>query len=86
MSDMSNAAGAFAYNWVGQNISADVYAPEGDTSQAEALVSRMLVDAVEAGISRGEMESAVGDLMSFISNAMENATDEEVGRLSEEDD
>lgn len=83
---MSNAAGAFAYNWVGENINADVYAPEGDTSQAEELVSRMLVDAVEAGISRGELESAVGDLISFISNAMEKVTDEEVKRLADEDD
>jgi regulator of protease activity HflC (stomatin/prohibitin superfamily) len=83
---MGNNAGAFAYNWVGENISADVYASEGDTSQADVLVVRMLDDAVRAGISRGELEDAVGDLAAFIASAMENATDEEVRRLAADDD
>lgn len=82
---MSNAAGAFAYKWVGENINAEAYAPDGATAKAEELVSRMLVDAVEAGLSRGDLEGAVGDLVSFVANAMENATDEEIQRLSDED-
>jgi hypothetical protein len=83
---MSTAAGEFVYTWVGKNISADAYAAEGETSKAEELVARLLVDAEQAGITRGELENAVGDLLSFVSNAMANATDEEVSRLSDEDD
>jgi hypothetical protein len=84
--DMGNEALAFAYNWIGENINANVQVSEGDTSQAEIFVSKLLLDASESGISRDQLEDAVGDLVMFVSNAMANATEEEVNRLIDGDE
>ena len=83
---MSQRGADFANEWVSENIVAGPYAPDdGPHPEAESALKQMLAEAAEAGITREEIESDLGDLGDFISGAFEDATDAEVQRLVDKD-
>ena len=83
---MSQIGIDFANRWVAENIQPTFYAPDGGLHpETETTLARFLADAEEAGISREEVEEDMGDLSDLLSAALEEATEEEVDRLGEED-
>jgi hypothetical protein len=81
---MSRKVTDFANSWVSENINAEPYEPGQQI--IDAHVARMVAAAKEEGISTEELEDDLGDLSDFVSEAMEEATDNEVDRLSSKDD
>lgn len=76
---MSQGITNFANSWVFENINADAYDPGHEIIAAH--VARLISDAKEEGISVDQLKEELGDLSTFISEAMEDATDDEVDRL-----
>jgi hypothetical protein len=83
---MSQRGIDFANHWVFENINAGPYAPEdGPHPEADAAVEALIREASQVGITRQEIEEDVGDLLDFVSDAFERATDAEVERLASKD-
>lgn len=83
---MSDKAREFVEQWVSDNIHPTGYEPEGDASEAKTQALVCLAAADQAGISRGEISSACGDLVEYMAAAIESANDREVQRLIAKDD
>ncbi len=77
---------SFAQSWIGEKITAEGYAPEGDRTEAKLNASRFLADADEAGFSRDAIEQQLGDVEDYMAQAVEDANDDEVARLVAKDD
>lgn len=82
---MSQRGTDFLNDWVRENVNADAY-PNNDKQRAEQLVAECLAEAEKDGITRAEIEADLGNLEDFMMDAMEAATDAEVGRLASKDD
>jgi hypothetical protein len=82
---MSERGRRFIEGWVDENVHATGYEPEGDNSEARQLAKLCLAEAKAKGISRKEIEEHVGDINDYMSEAIENANDEEVRRLASKD-
>ena len=84
---MGDRATNFVNSWIAEHITAGPYAAEGDRHpETDNMSARLLADAMEAGISREEIEEDIGSLEDFIDVAFEEATDAEVERLASRDD
>lgn len=84
---MSQIGIDFANQWIAENIQPTFYSPDGETHpETEATLARFLAEAKEEGISREEIEEDVGDLSDYLSAALEEAAEEEVERLEDEED
>jgi hypothetical protein len=72
---MTTRAHDFIQEWIEQNL---VREPSSDHLEtAEALTLRCLHEAEAKGIRRSEIEEEIGDLRSFIKEALESTADEE---------
>ena len=69
---MTTRAHDFIQEWIEQNL-----AREPSSETAEALTLRCLHEAEAKGIRRSEIEEEIGDLKSFIKEALESTADEE---------
>jgi len=76
----------FLEAWVSENINPEGYAPEGDDSRAKELAEQCLFAAKAQGITKDELEEDVGDIVDYMADAAEDATDAEVARLAAKDD
>ena len=72
---MTTRAHDFIQEWIEQNL---VREPSsGHLETAETLTLRCLREAEAKGIRRSEIEEEIGDLRSFIKEALESTADEE---------
>jgi hypothetical protein len=81
---MSDRGVEFVTTWVPKHINADIYPVEGDL-RAEAYAKQCVADAETAGISVAEIEEDMGDIETYILEAMDDASDNEVDRLADKD-
>jgi len=82
---MSEKAQQFVEDWVENNIHAEAYQPEGDNSEAQSCAEQCRIRAEAEGISKAEIEEAVGDLVGYMADAIERVNDEEIQRRSDKD-
>ena len=72
---MSARALEFIQQWIEENLS---HEPSSDhLEDAHTLAQQCLREAGAKGIRRGEIEEEIGDLKSFIKEALESTADEE---------
>jgi hypothetical protein len=82
---MSTRGKTFLEAWIEDNNPPEAYEPEGDDSGARHKVEEFLVAAKAEGITKEEVEEEVGDLVGYMADAMERATDAEIDRLKAKD-
>jgi hypothetical protein len=71
---MSKRAVEFVEEWVSENMVKRVAgAPEGDDSEARLRAEECLIAAKEEGIAKADIEEEVGDLVDYMSVAIEKA-------------
>ena len=72
---MTARASTFVHDWMGRNLARD---PGSTPSESiEELLERCLDDAAAIGIRPEEIAEEIGDLKSFIKEALEDTADEE---------
>lgn len=74
----------FATSWVFENVNAGLYDPGAEV--IEAHVQQLISDAKDAGISEESLREHLADLGDYVSEALKEATDNEVERLASKDD
>jgi hypothetical protein len=78
---MSKRAVEFLEEWVSENmVKAIAGAPEGDDSEARLRAEECVIAAKEEGIVREDIEEEVGDLVDYMSAAIEKAVNADVDR------
>jgi len=78
---MSKRAVQFLEEWVSENMVQPVAgAPEGDDSEARLRAEECVIAAKEEGIAREDIEEEVGDLVDYMSAAIEKAVNADVDR------
>jgi hypothetical protein len=78
---MSKRAVEFLEEWVSENTVKPVAgAPEGDDSEARLRVEECVIAAKEEGIAKEDIEEEVGDLVDYMSAAIEKAVNADVDR------
>ena len=71
---MSKRAVEFLEEWVSENMVKPVAgAPEGDDSEARLRAEECVIAAKEEGIAKEDIEEEVGDLVDYMSAAIEKA-------------
>ena len=76
---MSKRAVEFLEEWVSENMVKPVAgAPEGDDSEARLRAEECVIAAKEEGIAREDIEEEVGDLVDYMSAAIEKAVNADV--------
>jgi hypothetical protein len=81
---MSNNTLRFLRDWVSNNVHPVGY--DNDNKEARRLAAQCMADAEQNGISAADVESAAGiELVSYMSEAIENVVDGEVDRLVSKD-
>ena len=83
---MSKRAVEFLEEWVSENMVKPVAgAPEGDDSEARLRAEECLVAAKEQGIAKQDIEEEVGDLVDYMSAAIQKAVNTDVDRTAMKD-
>ena len=83
---MSKRAVQFLEEWVSENMVKPVAgAPEGDDSEARLRAEECVIAAKEEGIAKEDIEEEVGDLVDYMSAAIEKAVNADVGRAVTKD-
>jgi hypothetical protein len=83
---MSKRAVEFLEEWVSENMVEPVAgAPEGDDSEARLRAEECLIAAKEQGIAKQDLEEEVGDLVDYMSAAIEKAVNADVDRAAMKD-
>ena len=78
---MSKRAVQFLEVWVSENMVKPVAgAPEGDDSEARLRAEECVIAAKEEGIAKEDIEEEVGDLVDYMSAAIEKAVNADVDR------
>lgn len=78
---MSKRAVQFLEEWVSENMAKPVAgAPEGDDSEARLRAEECVIAAKEEGIAKEDIEEEVGDLVDYMSAAIEKAVNADVDR------
>ena len=76
---MSKRAVQFLEEWVSENMVKPVAgAPEGDDSEARLRAEECVIAAKEEGIAKEDIEEEVGDLVDYMSAAIEKAVNADV--------
>jgi hypothetical protein len=83
---MSERGQKFIDQWIENNIFAEGYAPEGDDTEARQLAEQCLGGAGEEGVTKAEIEEAIGDIVAYLNAAIERVNDDEVERQAAKDD
>lgn len=83
---MTQDAKQFVDNWITEHVQPTGYEPEGDASAAERLAFECWRAADKAGIKRGLIKEACGNLVEYISEAIERINDDNVKRLAKKDE
>jgi hypothetical protein len=83
---MSERGRRFIDQWIDDHIFAEGYAPEGDDTEARRFAEQCLEAAREEGVTKAEIEEAVGDVVAYLNAAIERVNDEEVERQAAKDD
>lgn len=83
---MSKRAVQFLEEWVSENMVKPVAgAPEGDDSEARLRAEECVIAAKEEGIAKEDIEEEVGDLVDYMSAAIEKAVNADVDRAVTKD-
>ena len=83
---MSKRAVQFLEEWVSENMVQPVAgAPEGDDSEARLRAEECVIAAKEEGIAKEDIEEEVGDLVDYMSAAIEKAVNADVDRAVTKD-
>ena len=78
---MSKRAVQFLEEWVSENMVKPVAgAPEGDDSEARLRAEECVIAAKEEGIAKEDIEEEAGDLVDYMSAAIEKAVNADVDR------
>ena len=78
---MSKRAVEFLEEWVSENMAKPVAgAPEGDNSEARLRAEECVIAAKEEGIAKEDIEEEAGDLVDYMSAAIEKAVNADVDR------
>jgi hypothetical protein len=76
----------YSVEWVSENMVKPVAgAPEGDDSEARLRAEECLIAAKEQGIAKQDLEEEVGDLVDYMSAAIEKAVNADVDRAAMKD-
>ena len=81
---MSDRGVEFITSWVPKHINPDIYPLKGDI-KAEAYAKECIADAEKAGIPVAEIEEDMGDIETYILEAMDDANEEEFEFLTSKD-
>jgi hypothetical protein len=76
-----NAQDFMAY-WVANCVHAEGYPRKGDRSLALELESRCIAMAADEGLTKAQLENAVGTLPDYINANIVRVNDEEAARLA----
>ena len=83
---MTERAAAFVQAWVERELDAVPYIGEEASGLVAAeLAARCLREASQGGITRAEIEQAIGDLRTYMISKINVAAGKEVGRMAAED-
>ena len=83
---MSKRAVEFLEEWVSENMAKPVAgAPEGDNSEARLRAEECVIAAKEEGIAKEDIEEEAGDLVDYMSAAIEKAVNADVDRAVKKD-
>jgi len=82
---MSAEAREFIEDWVENNVHPTGYEPEGDSEEAKKLAFECWRAVDQAGISRAAVKEEVGELLDYMSEAIERVNDAEVQRQVDKD-
>ena len=83
---MSKRAVEFLEEWVSENMVKPVAgAPEGDDSEARLRAEECVIAAKEEGIAKEDIEEEAGDLVDYMSAAIEKAVNADVDRAVTKD-
>jgi len=78
---MSKRAVEFLEEWVSENMVKPVAgAPDGDDSEARLRAEACLIEEKEEGIAKEEIEEEVGDIVNYMSAAIEKAVNADIAR------
>lgn len=75
---MSERGFEFAHSWAAEHASPTVYQEDGDNAEAVEMAVELISDAKSKGISKKEIEEAVGDIEDFLVDALNEATDRHI--------
>jgi hypothetical protein len=75
---MSERGFEFAHAWVAEHATPTIYQEDGDDAEAEEMAQKLIADAETEGISKEEIEEHVGDLVDFLSDALNDATESHI--------
>ncbi|MFN3930866.1 MAG: hypothetical protein ACK4JY_03870 [Brevundimonas sp.] len=81
---MIDKTAAFLNQWVSENVNAGPYDP-GD-AVINPLAEQLIKDAKAEGITIEDMKEVRGEPYDIVSEALDEATDNEVERLASKDD
>ncbi len=81
---MSDRGVEFMTKWVETHVNGDS-SPLHDDVNAVSFTEKCIADAEAAGISVPEIEEDMGDIETFLLEAMNEAMDAEAARLSDKD-
>jgi hypothetical protein len=82
---MSQRGIEFVQHWVFENINAEGYPPEGDTTKAQVYAEHCLIIAGVQGVPKQDIEDETGDLTAYMNRAICAANDAEFQRLVDSD-
>jgi hypothetical protein len=77
---MSDRGFEFAHAWIAEHAAPTVYQEDGDRGEANLMAKDLIDDAQSQGISKQEIEEAVGDIEDFLADALNEATDRHIDR------
>lgn len=81
---MTHRAQEFVDSWIEDNLRYH-YEPEGDATESTVKAKECYHAANLAGISQGDIDEEVGNLVEYMAAAIGRANDREVKRLSDKD-
>jgi hypothetical protein len=79
---MSDKVEEFIRAWVLEHIDAEGYESEDEHPDADRLAKMCLIDAKDVGITKKQIEDAVGDLTKHMSAALKLVNDNEADGLA----
>jgi hypothetical protein len=78
---MSQRAQVFVDSWIEDNIHALAFEPDGDATESTLRAKECYHVASPAGISQGDIDETLGNLVEYMAAAIARANHQEVKRL-----
>ena len=79
---MSKRGVRFVEGWVSENVHPTAYVLDDDSLEARQYAVQCLAAAEAEGISKKEIEEDLGNIVAYMTGAINSQIDEEVARLA----